>query len=164
MCDKSAPVPPGPSPKSAPHVVVVSDDALLRELVAELLTNERFTVSEAGDVSEVRARCTEQAPSVVLLDAIVDGDLAWPVLSDPWSVFGAAQPALVVLAGAGTPREVREHERVDQVLPQPLTSELLVGVLRQQATWHPRRRIRSGARLRPDVQVPAAPAGGKKAN
>lgn len=154
MCDKNAPVRPQSPAGNVPHVVVVSDDSLLRELVAELLTNERFTVAEAGDVAGARARCHEKAPSVVLLDAIVDGSLAWPVLSDPRSVLGDTQPALVVLAGAGTPQEVRDHEHVDQILPQPLTSELLVGVLRHQAAWHPRRQVRSGAQLRPDVQVP----------
>lgn len=148
MCDTNAPVPP-----ASPHVLIVSDDALLRELVADLLRNERFEVSEAGDPVEA-ARCAcDRAPSVVLLDAIVDGAIARPVLEAPEAVFGAELPTLVVLVGAGTPPEVRHHQLVDGVLPLPLTAELLVGAIRHHATWHSRRHVQSGTHLRPDVAV-----------
>ncbi len=141
-----------PSQEPSPaHVLIVSDDGLLRELVAELLTCERFSVAEAGDLVAAAERARERVPRVVLLDAIVDGALAWPVLEDPAALFGDASPALVVLAGAGTPAEVRSHHLVDCTLPQPLTSEVLVGVIRHQATWRPRRQVQSGTRLRPEL-------------
>ena len=160
MCDTNPPV-QSPSPNGAPHVLVLSDDSLLRELVASLLEHERLSVAEAGSVEEATARCGERMPAVVLLDAMVGGELAWPVLADPASVFGDGMPSLVVLAGSGTPTEVAEHELVEAVLPQPVTSEVLVGVVRRHATFPARR---SGTRMRPDVAMQIAERlDGKKA-
>jgi len=112
-------------------------------------------------VEEATARCGERMPAVVLLDAMVGGELAWPVLADPASVFGDGMPSLVVLAGSGTPNEVAEHELVEAVLPQPVTSEVLAGVVRRHATFPARR---SGTRMRPDVAMQIAERlDGKKA-
>jgi DNA-binding NtrC family response regulator len=137
----------------SPHVLVLSDDPLLRELVAELLSRERFRVSEAGSLEGARAIALRDPAAVVLLDAMLDGELAGAVLSAPEPLFGEAQAALVVIGGSGTPASVREHPLVDRVLPQPLTSEVLVGVLRHHAVWHSSRQLQSGTRPRPDVET-----------
>lgn len=152
MCDTSPPV-QSHSPNGVPHILVLSDDSLLRELVAELLSNERLSVAEAGDLDDAAARCAERMPTVLLLDSMVGGELALRVLTDPASLFGEEQPSMVVLAGSGTPAEVKDHELVDAVLPQPLTSEVLVGVVRRYATFPSRH---SGTRMRPDVALQIA--------
>lgn len=123
--------------------------------MAELLSNERLSVAEAGDLAEAAERCGEHLPTVIVLDAMMGGDLALPVLDDPAALMGEAQPSMVVLAGSGTPAEVEGHALVDAVLPQPLTSEVLVGVVRRHATFPSRR---SGTRLRPDVALQLADA------
>lgn len=159
MCVIDAPVPDLPE---RAHVLILSDDALLCELVAELLTQERFRVSEAGDLATARACVLSDAPAVLLVDAMVDADLALPVLSDPSAVLGDAGFAIVLISGAGTPAGVREHPIVDRVLTQPLTADVLVNVLRHCASWHTRRQMQSGTRLRPDAITLAPPATGTR--
>jgi DNA-binding response OmpR family regulator len=143
-------VPPEPS---HPRVLVVSDDALLRELVAELLTQERFEVFEAGDVGAARTLVLAHGPAVVLIDAIVDAHLAEPILEDPAVALGDAQAALVVISGAGTPASVGVHPLVDRVLTQPLTADVLVSTVRHCASWQSSRQLESGTRLRPELHA-----------
>lgn len=149
MCDIRLLVPPEPN---HPRVLVVSDDPLLRELVAELLTQERFEVFEAGNVDAARTLVLAHAPAVVLIDAIIDAHLAEPILADPAVALGDAQAALIVISGAGTPARVGTHSLVDRVLTQPLTAEVLVSTVRHCASWQSCRQLESGTRLRPDVR------------
>ena len=149
MCDIRPPVPPEPS---RPRILVVSDDPLLRELVAELLTQERFEVFEAGDLDEARTLVLAHAPAVVLVDAMVDAHLVEPILLDPAVALGDSQGALIVISGAGTPAAVGTHPVVDRVLTQPLTADVLVSTVRHCASWQSSRQLQSGSRLRPEVR------------
>lgn len=118
---------------------------VLRELVVELLANERFNVTEAEDLSSAAAVAEENPPAVVLVDAMMNDDLAWPLLESPEEVFGPVQPAFVILSGSATSVRVLDHDNVDRALGAPLTSDGLVDALRHHATWPSRRQSRSGA-------------------
>jgi DNA-binding response OmpR family regulator len=54
-------------------ILVVDDDAGLRETVADFLANEGYTVREAGTVGEARAQIAAAAPDLILLDINMPG-------------------------------------------------------------------------------------------
>ena len=53
---------------STGRILVVDDEADIRDLVQEILSEEGYTVDVAADAAEARAACARQAPDLVLLD------------------------------------------------------------------------------------------------
>jgi len=135
----------------ATSVLILSDDALLRELMAELLRHDRIVVSDAATLERAAALCQTERPHVIVVDAVERPDLARELLDDPWTTLGDVQPGLVVLAGSATPPDVCGHGYVDRVLTAPLQSEVLVEALRYHASGRARRQMRSGVQLRATV-------------
>ena len=134
-----------------PTVLILSKDAVLRDLLCELLSCQRFEVVGAGDIEEAGVLCRSHRPGAILLDAVEDSDLAFALLDDPWTPLGDVQPAIVLLAGSGTDAEVREHGYVDRVLGAPFDTELVAEALRYHASGRARREMRSGVQLRAAV-------------
>jgi DNA-binding response OmpR family regulator len=58
-------------------VLVVDDEADIREAVAELLVEEGYEVVGAGDGAEALRKAREFHPSVVLLDLMMPGMNGW---------------------------------------------------------------------------------------
>ena len=50
------------------RILVVDDEADIRSLVQEILTEEGYSVSVAANAAEARAACASQLPDLVLLD------------------------------------------------------------------------------------------------
>ncbi|HUJ96718.1 MAG TPA: response regulator [Stellaceae bacterium] len=59
---------------SEPHLLVVDDDARLRELLRRYLTDQGFRVTTAGDAAEARARLTSIAFDLLVLDVMMPGE------------------------------------------------------------------------------------------
>src|SRR5438128_59136 len=57
-----------------PHLLVVDDDARLRELLRRYLSDSGFRVTVAGDASEARASLASFAFDVVVLDVMMPGE------------------------------------------------------------------------------------------
>ena len=53
---------------STAHVLVVDDEADIRALIQEILTDESYEVTVAGDAAEARAARDEVKPDLILLD------------------------------------------------------------------------------------------------
>jgi DNA-binding response OmpR family regulator len=134
------------------RVLILSNDELLRELLAELLSQDRFEVIEAKDLAEAREGNAKR-PSALLIDAIADTTLARGLLDDPWEVLGEHQPPLVVLVGSTTPADVRDHAWLDRVLPVPIQSEILIQAVRYHSSGRPRRQMRSGIQMRAAIDA-----------
>jgi hypothetical protein len=133
------------------HVLVLSHDELLRELLLELFTIERLPADAAASVGEARALCEGSRADVLLVDAIADPSLASALLDDPWTVLGERQPPLVLLASSSTPSEIAAHGWVDRTLSVPIETSELVGALLYHASGRARRQMRSGIRAREAV-------------
>ena len=56
------------------HVLVVDDDAELRDLLSEYLTRNGFRVSVARDGREMRQLLDEASPDIVVLDVMLPGE------------------------------------------------------------------------------------------
>jgi two-component system, OmpR family, phosphate regulon response regulator OmpR len=57
-----------------PHLLVVDDDARLRELLRRYLTDQGFRVTVAGDAAEARARLASIAFDLMVLDVMMPGE------------------------------------------------------------------------------------------
>jgi two-component system phosphate regulon response regulator OmpR len=57
-----------------PHLLVVDDDARLRELLRRYLTEQGFRVTVAADAAEARARLAGFAFDLVVLDVMMPGE------------------------------------------------------------------------------------------
>lgn len=51
-----------------PHLLIVDDDAAIRELIAEIAADEGYTTAQAGDIRQARIQIERQAPDVAFLD------------------------------------------------------------------------------------------------
>jgi excisionase family DNA binding protein len=71
----------GPGGQEAgPLVLIVDDDARLREYVRVNLEMEGYTVIEAGNVDEGLSAVDEQPPDLILLDVMMPGVDGWEML------------------------------------------------------------------------------------
>ncbi len=57
-----------------PKVLLVDDEAALREPLAEYLTRQGFLVTAAASAAEARSRLKEDKPHIVLLDIMMPGE------------------------------------------------------------------------------------------
>jgi two-component system phosphate regulon response regulator OmpR len=57
-----------------PHLLVVDDDARLRELLRRYLTEQGFRVTTAGDAAEARAKLASLAFDLLVLDVMMPGE------------------------------------------------------------------------------------------
>jgi excisionase family DNA binding protein len=65
---------------TGPLVLVVDDDARVRELVRVHLELEGYTVREASSAEDALAALDDQAPALVLLDIVMPGVDGWQML------------------------------------------------------------------------------------
>jgi excisionase family DNA binding protein len=71
----------GPGARSGgPLVLVVDDDARLREFMRVNLEMEGYTVREASSADEALEALEDQAPALVLLDVVMPGVDGWQML------------------------------------------------------------------------------------
>lgn len=113
------------------HILVVDDDADLRESLAEVLADEGYDVSCARDGEEALRALAGSPPSAILLD------LAMPVM-DGWTFRDRQRgdprissiPTVVISAGYADGRGV-EGLGADAFLAKPFEVALLTETLRR---------------------------------
>ena len=74
---------------SGPVVLVVDDDARLREFVRVNLELEGYTVREAAGAEEALTAIADQTPELVLLDVVMPGVDGWQMLQRMQERFGS---------------------------------------------------------------------------
>ncbi len=79
---------PGGRP-SGPLVLVVDDDARLREFVRVNLELEGYTVREASSAEDALDAIEDQAPALVLLDVVMPGVDGWQMLQRMQERYGS---------------------------------------------------------------------------
>ena len=80
----------GPAGRSAgPLVLVVDDDARLREFMRVNLELEGYTVREASSADEALGAIEDQPPALVLLDVVMPGVDGWELLQRMQERFGS---------------------------------------------------------------------------
>jgi DNA-binding response OmpR family regulator len=115
------------------RVLLVEDDSEIRELVAELLSEEGFHVSVASNGDEaLRELRAGQAPCVILLDLMMPGMDGWTFRGEQMKDSRLAAIPVVILSGAGLPEATlaAAHLAAADLLVKPFTAEALLATVR----------------------------------
>jgi two-component system nitrogen regulation response regulator NtrX len=86
---------------SISHVLVVDDEADIRELIDEILSDEGYRVTVAGDADEARTARDDEKFDLVLLDIWMPGTDGISLLRE-WSEPGELDCPVVMMSGHGT--------------------------------------------------------------
>jgi two-component system phosphate regulon response regulator OmpR len=129
-----------PLPDDAPHLLVVDDDARIRDLLSRYLSDNGYRVTTAGNAADARAKLLGLAFDLLVLDIMMPGenglDLARSIRD------GSNVPILMLTARAETDDRITGLETgVDDYLTKPFDPrELLLrinNILRRAATPQP---------------------------
>ncbi|MGB6103176.1 MAG: sigma-54 dependent transcriptional regulator [Pusillimonas sp.] len=115
-----------------PHLLIVDDDAAVRELVAEIAAEDGYTVAQAGDVRQARIQVDRQKPDVMLLDMqLPDGNGI-----DFWKMTNLPGTQVVFMTGHSSVDSAIEALRCGAVdyLLKPVSLRRLRGVLKELET------------------------------
>ncbi len=86
---------------SNPHVLVVDDEADIRALIQEILSDEGYGVTVAADASEARGARSDEKFDLILLDIWMP-DTDGITLLREWSEAGDLACPVVIMSGHGT--------------------------------------------------------------
>ena len=86
---------------SAARILVVDDEADIRSLVKEILTEEGYDVDVAANGAEARALRQKQHPDLILLDIWMP-DVDGITLLREWSAAASNGCPVVMMSGHGT--------------------------------------------------------------
>jgi DNA-binding NtrC family response regulator len=86
---------------SNPHVLVVDDEADIRALIKDILTDEGYGVTVAADASEARSARANRKFDLILLDIWMP-DTDGITLLREWSDSGELNSPVVIMSGHGT--------------------------------------------------------------
>jgi DNA-binding NtrC family response regulator len=139
---------------STARILVVDDEANIRELVQEILSEEGYTVETAANGAEARAICARQAPELVLLDIWMP-DIDGISLLREWQQTHALAMPVVMMSGHGTVETAVEATRLGAIdyVEKPLSLAKLLRTV-QKALDEARRRRHSARSLVPPLLAP----------
>src|ERR1700746_905437 len=96
---------------SNPHMLVVDDEADIRGLLKEILSEEGYEVDVAANAAQARASRARQIPDLVLLDIWMP-DVDGITLLREWSTGVADGCPVVMMSGHGTVETAVEATRL----------------------------------------------------
>ena len=99
---------------STASILVVDDELDIRTLIEEILTEEGYRVSTAGNAEEARQQMMTGSPDLVLLDIWMP-DTDGITLLGEWSQRGELQCPVVIMSGHGTVETAVEATRLGAV-------------------------------------------------
>jgi DNA-binding NtrC family response regulator len=139
---------------STGRILVVDDEADIRELVQEILTEEGYSVDVAANASEARAACKRQPLDLVLLDIWMPDTDGISLLRE-WQTAQSLTAPVVMMSGHGTVETAVEATRLGAVdyVEKPLSLAKLLRTV-QSAMDEGRRRRQAARTLLPPVVAP----------
>ncbi len=114
--------------EESPHILVVDDDARLRQLLHRYLVQNGYLVTMAGDAVEAKARAQSMAFDLMVLDIMMPGQDG---LSLTEELRGESEVPILLLTARGAPEDrIRGLEAgADDYLPKPFEPrELLLRI------------------------------------
>jgi two-component system, OmpR family, phosphate regulon response regulator OmpR len=110
-----------------PHILVVEDDARLRERLARYLSGEGFRVTTAGDAVDARAQLRVINPDLMVLDVMMPGESGLQLTESLRKEQGDNLPVLLLTArGAPEDRIAGFEAGADDYLGKPFEPRELV--------------------------------------
>ena len=97
---------------SAAHILVVDDEADIRGLLKEILSEEGYDVDVAGDAGQARASRARQLPDLVLLDIWMPDTDGITLLREWQGTAAESSCPVVMMSGHGTVETAVEATRL----------------------------------------------------
>jgi DNA-binding NtrC family response regulator len=123
---------------------VVDDEADIRSTISDILTDEGYAVTVAGDAADARREVQRAAPDLILLDVWMP-DIDGITLLREWTEAGTPDCPVVILSGHGTVETAVEATRLGAVdfVEKPLSLAKLLRTV-QKALDAAKRTQRTG--------------------
>jgi two-component system, NtrC family, nitrogen regulation response regulator NtrX len=139
---------------SGPHILVVDDEADIRGLLKEILSEEGYEVDVAANAVQARASRARQSPDLVLLDIWMP-DVDGISLLREWSASSADGCPVVMMSGHGTVETAVEATRLGafDFVEKPLSLAKLLRTV-ERALDAGKRRRQSGKLFAPQLLAP----------
>jgi len=139
---------------SNPHILVVDDEADIRGLLKEILSEEGYEVDVAANAAQARASRARQVPDLVLLDIWMP-DVDGITLLREWSAGVADGCPVVMMSGHGTVETAVEATRLGafDFVEKPLSLAKLLRTV-ERALDAGRRHRQSGKLLGAALSAP----------
>jgi DNA-binding NtrC family response regulator len=139
---------------SSPRILVVDDEADIRGLLSEILTEEGYEVEAAADAASARRACVRREPDLVLLDIWMP-DMDGISLLREWSEKHSLRCPVVMLSGHGTVETAVEATRLGafDFVEKPLSIAKLLRTV-ERALEAGRRRRQPHRTLIPPLVTP----------
>jgi DNA-binding NtrC family response regulator len=139
---------------STAQILVVDDEADIRELVRDILSEEGYTVEAAANAVEARAACARHAPDLVLLDIWMPETDGISLLRE-WQQTQSMTAPVVMMSGHGTVETAVEATRLGAVdyVEKPLSLAKLLRTV-QGALDEGKRRKHAARTLVPPLLAP----------
>jgi two-component system nitrogen regulation response regulator NtrX len=139
---------------STARILVVDDEADIRELLRDILEEEGYAVEVAANGSEARNACAAEAPDLVLLDIWMP-DIDGISLLREWQQSQSMSAPVVMMSGHGTVDTAVEATRLGAVdyVEKPLSLAKLLRTV-ESALEEGRRRRQTVRTLVPPLVAP----------
>ncbi|MGH8309162.1 MAG: response regulator, partial [Steroidobacteraceae bacterium] len=139
---------------SAARILVVDDEADIRSLLKEILSEEGYEVDVAANAGQARASRAKQTPDLVLLDIWMP-DVDGITLLREWSAGAHDGCPVVMMSGHGTVETAVEATRLGafDFVEKPLSLAKLLRTV-ERALDAGKRKRQSGKLLVPPLMVP----------
>jgi two-component system nitrogen regulation response regulator NtrX len=139
---------------STAHILVVDDEADIRTLLKEILSEEGYEVDVAANAVQARASRARQSPDLVLLDIWMP-DVDGITLLREWSTSTTNGCPVVMMSGHGTVETAVEATRLGafDFVEKPLSLAKLLRTV-ERALDASKRRRQSGKLMVPPLMVP----------
>ncbi|EIV95801.1 response regulator transcription factor [Frankia sp. QA3] len=124
---------------AAPRVLVVDDDAVIRQLVVVNLELEGFEVHTAVDGVDALEMVSAVAPQVITLDIMMPRMNGWDVAAHLREDPSTADIKLIMLTARAQEADVKRGARigVDYYLTKPFDPDELITVVQKLAAGQP---------------------------
>jgi DNA-binding NtrC family response regulator len=136
------------------HILVVDDEADIRTLLKEILSEDGYEVDVAANAAQARASRAKQTPDLVLLDIWMP-DVDGITLLREWSTTATNGCPVVMMSGHGTVETAVEATRLGafDFVEKPLSLAKLLRTV-ERALDAGKRRRQSGKLMVPQLMVP----------
>jgi DNA-binding NtrC family response regulator len=137
----------------ASQILVVDDEADIRGMVQEILTEEGYEVRTAGNAAEARAARAHAEPDLILLDIWMP-DMDGISLLREWTRDGALAFPVVMMSGHGTVETAVEATRLGAVdfVEKPLSLAKLLRTVELAVESGKNKRGRHAGKNRPALE------------
>ncbi|MDR7401546.1 MAG: response regulator [Armatimonadota bacterium] len=115
----------------AARILVIDDEAPIRDLCARVLTRAGYQVTSAGSGEEGLARLGEEPVDLIVTDIRMPGLSGLDVLERAKAAFPGVR--VILITGFGTPQTLARAEQAgaDRILTKPFNPAELVAAVRE---------------------------------